>query len=218
MRKLGLVSLFSISMAYLEAAVVVYLREIYYPQNPGVIFPLRMMSPGDFLVEIGRELATILMLLSIALLIEKGRGRRFYAFIYVFGLWDIFYYFWLKVLIQWPTGLKDPDILFLIPVPWFGPVYGPFLIALIFTLTGGYVLANQEFHPRIGGINRLSFLSGSAILFLNFIYPSLTILARAGAEGFKNMTAPAFYLPPYLAGLILLVIGLVFPLKSNKAL
>ena len=62
---------FGIAMAFLESAVVIYLRKIYYPE--GFSFPL---SPIDSLIgitEILREAATLIMLISIAILIGKSR-------------------------------------------------------------------------------------------------------------------------------------------------
>jgi hypothetical protein len=44
---------------------------------------------------------------------------------FVFGIWDLFYYVWLKVCLGWPSSLLTWDVLFLIPVPWVGPVLAP---------------------------------------------------------------------------------------------
>jgi hypothetical protein len=60
------VSLFSIAMGMLESAVVVYLRELYYPE--GFAFPLKMMSSTLILTEILREAATLIMLIAIGVL------------------------------------------------------------------------------------------------------------------------------------------------------
>ena len=83
-------------MAYLEAAVVVYLRRLYYPENPLALFPLRVWSPADLFVELGREVSTVAMILAAAALAERGGMRVFAAFAFVFGVWDVFYYLWLK--------------------------------------------------------------------------------------------------------------------------
>jgi hypothetical protein len=109
------VFLFSIAMAYLESAVVVYLREIFYPE--GFIFPIKLITDKISLIEIGREAATIIMLATIALLSSRMKQEKFYFFLLAFGVWDIFYYFWLKVFINWPQTLLTDDLLFLIPIP-----------------------------------------------------------------------------------------------------
>jgi hypothetical protein len=60
-----------------------------------------------------------------------------------FGLWDIFFYAFLRVLIGWPTSLFDWDLLFLLPLPWVGPVLAPVLVALTM-IVAGIVLLRQE--------------------------------------------------------------------------
>lgn len=118
---------FSLSMAYLEASVVVYLRELFYPE--GFRFPLKLLPSRIFLIEIGREAATIVMVIAVGMVTGKTRWSKFSCFMFVFGVWDIFYYLWLKVLIDWPSSLLEWDILFLIPLPWIGPVMAPMIVA-----------------------------------------------------------------------------------------
>src|SRR5690349_14247608 len=110
------VCMFSIAMAALESAVVVYLRALYYPDGFSVAF--RLIDESIVKVELLRELATIIMLLAIGQLAGKTFNERFAYFLLSFAVWDIFYYGWLKVLIDWPSTLLDWDILFLIPFTW----------------------------------------------------------------------------------------------------
>ena len=119
--------IFSMAMGFLEAAVVVYLRELYYPG--GFDFPLVAMNLRVALTEIGREAATIIMLLGVGMLAGKTPYQRFAFFIASFAIWDIFYYVFLKIILDWPASLLTWDILFLIPVPWVGPVLAPILIS-----------------------------------------------------------------------------------------
>jgi hypothetical protein len=128
-RDLFFYSVFAIAMAYLESAVVVYLREIYYPN--GFEFPLVPLSIRIYATETGREAATIIMLWAASGIRSKNRGEWFALFMFNFALWDIWYYIWLKILVNWPVTLLDWDILFLIPLPWTGPVLAPVLISLI---------------------------------------------------------------------------------------
>ena len=121
-------SIFAISMAYLESAVVVYLRELYYPD--GFQFPLIGIPFKILITEIGREAATILMLFAYAKSIGRNSREVMAYLMYNFGLWDIWYYIWLKVLLDWPASMLEWDILFLIPVPWLGPVLAPVLVSL----------------------------------------------------------------------------------------
>jgi hypothetical protein len=127
-RLLPWMTAFFIAMAFLESAVVVYLRALYYPEGFG--FPLVPMDPALVATEMGREFATLVMLLAPAALVTRRALERFAWFCIGFGIWDIFYYVWLKVLLGWPASLAEPDLLFLLPVPWVGPVWAPCLISV----------------------------------------------------------------------------------------
>ncbi|TET93422.1 MAG: hypothetical protein E3J26_06330, partial [Candidatus Zixiibacteriota bacterium] len=100
-----LILLFGVAMAYVEAMVVVYLRELLYPE--GFSFPLKLMPLNLIAMELSRELASIVMLVAVAGITGKKFWERFGYFIILFGIWDIFYYVWLKVTIDWPSSLFD---------------------------------------------------------------------------------------------------------------
>ena len=125
--------LFGIAFGYIESAVVVYLRVIFHPE--GFTFPLSnvdtiLQHKALLLTEIGREAATIVLILTGAWLFGRNLQQRFAYFLTIFAVWDIFYYVWLKVLLNWPARISDWDILFLIPVAWAGPVVAPVLISI----------------------------------------------------------------------------------------
>lgn len=130
--------LFAISFAFVESAVVVYLRALYYPG--GFSFPLRVLATDHITIELARELSTLVMIAAAAALAGFRPWERFGFFIFIFGVWDIFFYLWLKVCINWPLTLFDWDILFLIPVPWIGPVLAPVLVALTLTVCGAMLV------------------------------------------------------------------------------
>ncbi|RJP77738.1 MAG: hypothetical protein C4524_07560 [Candidatus Zixiibacteriota bacterium] len=134
--------LFCVAMAYLESAVVVYLRMLYYPQ--GFDFPLVAASTPVILIELGREAATIVMLATFGLLFGRSRIERFAGFMLAFGLWDIFYYVWLKIFIGWPESLLTWDLLFLIPAPWVGPVLAPVLVSLALIGAGMWIVIRED--------------------------------------------------------------------------
>jgi hypothetical protein len=119
---------FATAFGVIEGAVVVYLREIYYPE--GFAFPLREMAPRLLGLEIVREAATIVLLLAAAMLAQRRPIRRFAVFAFCFGVWDVTYYLALKAILGWPPSLLTWDILFLIPLPWAGPVLAPVLVSL----------------------------------------------------------------------------------------
>lgn len=125
---------FSVAMGFLESAVVVYIRELYYPE--GFTFPLRVMDEHLILTELFRELATLIMLAGIAWQAGRTRYGRFGFFLVAFGTWDVFYYIFLKLLIGWPESLMTWDILFMLPTTWVGPVLAPCLNALTMVFLG----------------------------------------------------------------------------------
>jgi hypothetical protein len=125
-------------MAFLESAVVIYIREIYYPEGFG--FPLQPMETALVLTEVIREAATVVMILSVALLASGKRPEIFANFLVIFGVWDIFYYLFLKMLVGWPATLQTWDILFFIPVMWVGPVWAPVVNSLMMIALGTALL------------------------------------------------------------------------------
>ncbi len=142
--------LFALAFGYIEAAVVIYLREPYYPG--GFQFPLVDISTRLLWTEVIREAATLLVLLSVAWLSVPGTTtrhnlRRFAIFAYCFAIWDLAYYLALKLLVDWPTSLLDWDVLFLIPFPWTGPVLAPVLVSLILVVAAVLVLRLPEDRP-----------------------------------------------------------------------
>ena len=122
------ITLLSISMAFMESAVVVYLRALYYPN--GFSFPLKLIDHTIALTEFIREIATIIILASAGILAGRKNIERFAFFILAFAIWDIFYYIFLKCIINWPDSFTTWDILFMVPVTWVGPVIAPILNSL----------------------------------------------------------------------------------------
>lgn len=157
LRPLPLMLLFFLSMAFLESAVVVYLRALYYPD--GFEFPIVPMDQGLVTTELWREVATMLMLLAPGALVTKSALERFAWFCFGFGVWDLGYYLWLKVLLDWPATWGTWDLLFLVPVPWVGPVWAPCTIAL-----GLIILAIHILHMR--GTGRIIRITRKAWTFL----------------------------------------------------
>jgi nitrate reductase NapE component len=163
-RRVLLVTLFGVAFGYVEAALVVYLRVIYDPvraslhpeQPPDSLLPLvtlqelRAEDPEHvtrLAIELGRELATLVMLVVAAALARRRRGEWIAFFMIVFGVWDIAYYLGLKAMIGFPQSLLTWDILFLIPLPWLGPVLAPVVVSL--TMIGaGCVMLHETEHAR----------------------------------------------------------------------
>ncbi len=121
---------FAVAMAYLELAVVVYLQRAL-AITPDTLFPLRSAETvGDLAgIEVGREFATLVMLAALGCLIGRGWVDRLAWTAVAFGVWDVFYYVWLWVMVGWPHSPNTWDVLFLIPVPWAGPVWAPVAVS-----------------------------------------------------------------------------------------
>jgi len=174
-----LVGLFAVAMGYVEAAVVVYLRRIYYPH--GFAFPLSNAALDRmFLVEPGRELATIVMLSTIAVVAGRRRLERLGWFLFAFATWDIFYYVWLKTLLNWPPSLLTWDILFLIPFPWAAPVLSPVLVAASMIVWGLVLVrldrAGRILRPRPG--EWLLLVLGALAILGSFLHDYAAVAVR----------------------------------------
>jgi len=128
-RKVCNATAFAVTMAYLESTIVVYLRRLYYTERGGFDFPLVIIDAPTMLLELGREACTVVMLATFGIAAGRTKVGKFAFFLLLFGVWDIFYYVWLKVFLNWPPSLLTWDVLFLIPVPWVGPVLAPVSVA-----------------------------------------------------------------------------------------
>lgn len=170
LKKYFIIFLFAAAMAYFEAAVVVYLRQLYYPGG----FSLPLVSIPDIFItiEIIREAATVVMLLMVASLSGRKLWERFGYFLILFGIWDIFFYVWLKVMINWPTSLLDWDILFLIPLPWIGPVIAPAAVSVVMILTGFAITRlfnkGRDFKPTL--FSWILAVLATAMILFSFMY------------------------------------------------
>lgn len=185
-------SVFAIAMAYLESAVVVYLRALFFPN--GFTFPLPVMDRHIVITELGREVATIIMLLAPAALLARKRIERFAWFLFAFGVWDIFYYVWLKVLLDWPASLFDMDILFLVPVPWVGPVLAPCIVSVGFILLAITILLGGERHERfdLRTYEWVVLCCAAAIILWSFMGDHIVHMIQHGGDILNN--GPAFML------------------------
>ncbi|PCH67350.1 MAG: hypothetical protein COC01_06060 [Bacteroidetes bacterium] len=161
-------TIFSIAMGYLESAVVVYIREIYYPD--GFQFPLVLIDNYIAITELFREAATIIMLIGIGVLVGKTKLERFAWFIYCFAVWDIFYYVFLKAILNWPESFLTWDVLFLIPVTWVGPVITPLIVSFTMILLAVLIIYSEQKFSDVKIIKRewLLLILGCLVLIISF--------------------------------------------------
>jgi hypothetical protein len=199
---------YAVAMAYVESAVVVYLRAIYYPQ--GFTFPLAPLPPGMAATEIGREAATLVMLLGVAMLAGRERWERFLAFCVSFGVWDLFYYVWLWLLIGWPPSLFTWDVLFLIPVPWIGPVLAPVIVSVLLVV-GGLLLWRKGARGepvRFPIPLRILALTGALLVLGSFVLDFRLVL--------RQMEPPPFRWGLFGFGVSLGVVALVLAVREQS--
>jgi hypothetical protein len=169
------VCVFSIAMAALESAVVVYLRALYYPDGFSVAF--RLIDESIVKVELLRELATLVMLFSVGYLAGKTFNERMAYFLLSFAIWDIFYYAWLKVLIDWPASVFEWDILFLIPFTWLGPVWAPLVCSLTMIALALVLLSHsRKVSPWVWSL----LLGGSFLILFTFMKDYAALLVDNG--------------------------------------
>jgi hypothetical protein len=189
---------YAAAMAYLESAVVVYLQ-LALGGKVGAIFPLSPAIEAGSLVaiEVGREAATMVMIAAVGLLAGRSRVERLAWGAVIFGVWDMAYYAWLHVFSGWPPSLGTTDLLFLIPVPWAGPVWSPvavsaalvgFGLAAARTLRSGRRLVLAPRHWALG-------LGGGALVVISYTIDAGRLLG-GGLPG-------PYPWPPFAAGMVL---------------
>jgi hypothetical protein len=211
-----LVVIFATAMAWVESAVVFYLRVFIDRIQPYQLDPLPV-SFGFGQAELVREAATMLMLVCIGWLAgSNGRARFGYAML-AFGVWDILYYGFLVVLSGWPSSLLDWDILFLIPVPWWGPVLAPVSIAGLMVLTGS-AITQMPAWPRLPAW--MVSLMGAVLALYTFMADALSVL-RDGPSAVRGVLPASFNWPVFGISMLLMaapLLDMLWNLKKNPAM
>jgi len=129
-------AMFGIAMAHAEGVVVVYLRKVFGLLDADYnVEIIKKFSKRFVRIEKTREVATIVMLVSLAFVVGVDWLDKLIVFLWTFAFWDLFYYVSLYVLIKWPPSLSTIDVLFLIPRPWIAPVWFPVGVSLLTILS-----------------------------------------------------------------------------------
>ena len=206
MRRPLWVTLFAIAFAAVEAAVVVYLRALH----TGAAAPLGVIQvelPVQLLtVEVAREAATIVMLFAIGALAARYAWEGFLYFALAFGVWDIFYYVWLFVFIGWPPSLLTWDVLFLIPVPWLGPVIAPVIVSLC--LVGGALWLLSRPELRLSRRAWVLASVGCALVLVSFMIDARYALLRTDP--------PRFRWEWFVPGVVVAVVGVLLEGRRDE--
>jgi hypothetical protein len=194
--RIGWLTVFAAAFGFVETAVVVYLRALFYPD--GFDFPIEILALGDTvtMTELAREVATLLMLLGTAGLAARRFWGRFGAFAYAFGIWDIVFYIGLKVVLDWPESLGTWDVLFLIPGVWTGPVWSPLVIAVLLAVCGARMM-QDEARGRVPALRWTHWVAGAVSLLL-----LLTAFLWNHEPVYRGEMHGAFPWPVWLAGIV----------------
>jgi hypothetical protein len=139
--RLAIVGVWAVAFALVEATVVYYLRKLFALEFAAVFTERSFHFPSDYLIyERGREAATMVMLVAVALLAGRTLWQALAYWLFAFGAWDVFYYVWLYVLLRWPSSLGTRDLLFLMPDEWWAPVWLPVSISAGFIVVAVLIL------------------------------------------------------------------------------
>ncbi len=209
-----IVVLFATAMAWMESATVVYLRMLVGRVNPYQLDPLpRHAALGN--TELVREFATLLMLLAVGWLAGRNWRTRLSYSLIAFGVWDIFYYVFLAVIASWPHSLLDWDVLFLIPLPWWGPVIAPVIIAALMVLGG--TLVTQFGEARFWPSRWSLALNIAGILLALAVFMQDSARAVSRGEAALRAMLPARFNWPWFALALLLMSAVIFDLLWQMA-
>jgi hypothetical protein len=209
-KRFAWISVYAIAMAFLEAVVVAYIRELLHLTGRA---DLNSYAP----MEAWREAATIVMLVAVGWLAGRNKVDRLAYGMFAFGMWDIWYYVWLKVLVDWPKTLLDWDTLFLIPFPWRGPVLSPVLIAglicVVSVLT--VVQVNRRKMPKITLFQTGIVFCGALLALYVFMATAIQLSIRGGTNS-GSVQPEIFNWPVFLIALTMMAIPSLMTVRPAK--
>ncbi len=206
-----LVWTFAVAMGWLEAATVYYLRVMSHRVIPYQPNPLPLGATLG-IVELIREAATLVMLLTLGIL-TGGLRRAGLAYTAIaFGVWDISYYVFLRIMTGWPASLFDWDILFLIPLPWWGPVVAPMTIAVLMIVWGTLVTQSSPRRTGTTWATHASPIAGIGLALYVFMADAIRVLPQ-GLKATTQLLPTAFNWP--LFGIALILMGI--PVANDAA-
>jgi hypothetical protein len=204
--RLSGVVLFALAFAWVEAAIVFYLRTLVDRLEPYQANPLPLVEAIVW-VEIVREAATMIMLATVGIIAGRNLVSRLGYTLIAFGVWDIFYYVFLVPMTGWPNSLMDWDILFLIPLPWWGPILAPMLIALLMIIWGTLVTQIESLQARALSNRWVLAISGSGILLALYVFMADAVrVAPKGEPALREMLPTQFNWSLFLLALALMTV------------
>ena len=203
------VVLYAIAMAWVEAAVVLYLRTLTNRLDPYQRGPLPLidiLTPAELI----REVATMVMLATVGWLAGRTLRARLAYFLIAFGVWDIFYYVFLRPLTGWPRALLDWDVLFLVPLPWWGPVAAPMSIAALMILWGTLVTESERLGRLLGSNWKVWMMNVAGVILALYVFmaDALRVVGQ-GAEAVRNVLPVQFNWPLFGIAWLLMAVPVI---------
>ena len=200
-------------MAWVEAASVFYLRTLVDRIEPYQADPLPVNGALGH-VELWREAATLVMIATLGLLAGGTWRRRAGYAALAFGVWDIAYYVCLRLICGWPRTLLDWDILFLLPLPWWGPVIAPVSIALLMIAWGTLV---TQSHSDVQDTRWTWALgsAGAALALAIFMIDAWRALP-GGREAVLQVLPTAFHWPLFWVALLLMASPVLHQFAASR--
>jgi hypothetical protein len=198
------VASFAVAMAWVESAAVFYIRthvNRIEPYQPDPLPLIGVLGP----VELAREVATMIMHFTVGVLAGRTWRARVGYMAICFGIWDLSYYVFLKVMCGWPRSLLDWDILFLLPLPWWGPVLAPVLIAFLMLFWGTLASQFERPHPPALSNWRVWVLNLIGVALALYVFMADTIrVSGGGVDALRNLLPTNFNWPLFCAALALM--------------
>lgn len=154
------------TVAFLNAAAAVYLREIY---NIKTLLPSWGLNKQDIVFKFGdlmvlkqdlalkilvdtnllateqiRQIAMLTLVGAAVYMIGKKWSERASLMLFVVGLWGVLYYAFLYAILKWPTSLLSKDVISLVPMPVIVPVYMPLLLSALAFVGGLFFILRSK--------------------------------------------------------------------------
>ena len=195
---------FAVAMAWVESSSVYDLRALIDRLEPFQADPLPMVGVVEQ-VELVREAATMVMLLTVGALAGRTWRTRLAYTAIAFGVWDIFYYVFLRVISGWPRSPLDWDVLFLLPLPWWGPVLAPVGIALLMIVGGTLLTARPAGDPSGRSLTAAWFACwlGVALALYVFMADAIRVVNK-GLDATRTVLPTTFNWPLFAVAFALM--------------